>query len=190
LADHGRKLKVIIRMSPPSPRDRHGKHFERLRESWKPSNVRILFVGESRPRSGRFFYDPEENSTGLSGHTQAAFSLAFRRSFTSKERFLELFKRTGCYLDDLCTEPVNKTAPARRRRKRRAGVASLRLRIERHPPKQVIVVMKGIVRQVAMAAALAGHEKVPIYALPFPTRGRQLDYIEQLTILLRGLGAG
>ena len=50
---------------------------ERLRRRYRPARVRILFVGEAPPASGRFFYQETPDSTALSGKL---FCRPFRNS--------------------------------------------------------------------------------------------------------------
>src|SRR5579862_6651994 len=75
---------------------------ERLRRSYLPSKVRILFVGESPPASGRFFY---EQNSGLYRAVRDAFHGAYPH--VEDEKFLRFFQETGCYLIDLCRVPVD-----------------------------------------------------------------------------------
>ena len=76
---------------------------ERLRRRYRPQRIRLLFVGESAPAGGTFFY--AENST-LYFETREAFAKQFREELANRS-FLDFFRGLGCYLDDLCLEPVN-----------------------------------------------------------------------------------
>jgi hypothetical protein len=73
---------------------------ERLRRRFRPEKVRILFVGESPPASGRFFYQAD---SGLYRATRQAFLKAFPD--LRERNFLESFRDLGCYLVDLCEPP-------------------------------------------------------------------------------------
>jgi hypothetical protein len=92
---------------------------ERLRSRYLPKETRVLFVGESPPSRGTFFYAANRN---LYFATREAFFAAIPH-LVGRD-FLEEFPRLGCYLDDLCLEPVNdldandplRTAPAPRDR--------------------------------------------------------------------------
>ena len=72
---------------------------EELRQRFRPAQVRLLLIGESPPVGGSFFYMGNSN---LYRHTAEAFSLAYSRSFSSPQEFLDFFRGLGCYLDDLC----------------------------------------------------------------------------------------
>src|SRR5271166_2211160 len=76
---------------------------EELRLSYRPKRIRTLFVGESAPLSGKFFYK-EKEPTPLARHIETALRLAGLRNGGP---FLERFKSLGWYLDDLVLVPVN-----------------------------------------------------------------------------------
>src|ERR1700677_1381627 len=76
---------------------------EKLRRIFRPAHVQLLFVGEAPPASGRFFYS---RNSGL----YRAMRDAFRSvdPAIDDENFLAVFKGSGCYLTDLCPEPVDR----------------------------------------------------------------------------------
>ena len=71
--------------------------FEAIRKAYQPKDIRLLFVGESRPESGKFFYLGSPMTT----YTQRAFETTFSLVFETADRFLRFFQEKGCYLDDL-----------------------------------------------------------------------------------------
>ncbi len=70
--------------------------------SYMPKDVRVLFVGESPPASGNFFYFGTGN---LFNYTKEAFERAFNVRFNTPLAFLNFFKNCGCYLEDLIPIP-------------------------------------------------------------------------------------
>src|SRR5437899_2982713 len=66
---------------------------ERLRRRYRPSEILLLFIGEARPASGRFFY---RQDSGLYRAIRDAFC-SLDPSVTD-DRFLDIFQETGCYL--------------------------------------------------------------------------------------------
>jgi hypothetical protein len=72
---------------------------EHLRLYYRPPEVRVLFVGESPPAGGTFFYAAD---SGLYRATRDAFYEAIPEARSGK--FLERFAAYGCYLEDLCQE--------------------------------------------------------------------------------------
>jgi hypothetical protein len=157
---------------------------ESLRHAYKPARVRWLFIGESPPANGTFFYKADSN---LSRYTQQAFSIALERKFADGKEFLDSFKAQGCYLIDLCDHPINHLPESEREEQRRRGATSLPERIAEHLPQASIVVMKAIAKYVQPAIGQAGLADLPCYVLPFPAMGNQKRYVERLVAVLREL---
>jgi hypothetical protein len=157
---------------------------EQLRHSYKPADIRVLFVGESPPAGGTFFYRADSN---LARCTQEAFSEAFGREFDDGEAFLRFFASLGCYLDDLCLVPVNRMDKADRKRQRVESIGSLAARIRAASPEAVVSVMRAIVPQVKQAMDLAGLDTTLFFSLPFPAYQHKQDYVHELVSVLRRL---
>jgi hypothetical protein len=163
-------------MSTEAPR-----RIARLRRNYCPRDVRILFVGESPPAGGTFFYAANSN---LFVHTQAAFVRALGRGVGDGETFLQYFKGLGCYLEDLCCQPVNRLAGTTRQRAHRNAMGDFVRRVRRHSPDAIVVVSRAIREPVAGALDQAGLGHVPRYELPFPAFGHHTEYIRGLSELL------
>lgn len=134
-------------------------NFEELRKSFRPDRITTLFVGESAPHSGRFFY----NSDSSLFH-------AMKKAFGGQETFLEDFKRSGFYLDDLVLVPVNKLANRERSILRWESVSELAARLKDYRPKAIVIVMRAIKPMVlrAMRTACISYEP---YCTPHPAFG-------------------
>jgi hypothetical protein len=137
---------------------------EKLRQSFRPSRVELLFVGESPPASGRFFY---ARNSGLYRAMRDAFQRVDSR--ISDENFLAVFKAYGCYLIDLCPEPVDKLSPTLRRATCGLGVKSLAQKISRLQPASIAPLLRSIVPDVEKAMASANWTG-PVVELPYPGR--------------------
>lgn len=161
-----------------------GRYREELRLSYRPAEVRVLFIGESPPANGTFFY--LENSN-LWLYTRKAFQSVYGAALPKDMSFCEFFMSKGCYLEDLCLVPVNRMNKAERQRACKASAALLARRISLLSPKAVICVRMSIVRQVRSAMAKAGLQAVPMYSLPFPSCGHQREYVEGLARLIEKL---
>jgi hypothetical protein len=157
---------------------------EAIRHSYKPKSIRVLFIGESPPAGGTFFYKGDSN---LARYTQRAFTNVFGTSIGEGENFLRSFKELGCYLDDLCLQPVNHLSENQRQRYRDESVDGLAVRIQAASPEVVVVVMKRILPFVEQAAYQAGLAALPRIDLPFPAQGNQLRYVRELSLVLRDL---
>ena len=147
---------------------------EPLRAEFKPDQVKVLFIGESRPHNeNTFFYC---GAGELYQRTVEAFTTVYARPWAEATQFLKFFKASGCYLDDLCSEPVNHLRKTReekslRRRKRNEGVQPLAGRVRDTNPDAIFVVMKAISGHVQKAIELAGVHPPRIWYLPFPAQG-------------------
>jgi len=97
---------------------------EKARLNFKPKNIRFLFIGESMPSGGTFFYFENSN---LYNYTKEAFLKNF--NWPNKE-FLKYFMSNGFYLDDLCQEPINQLSESDKRKARNAYEQSLAIRIK------------------------------------------------------------
>ena len=154
---------------------------ERLQLSFRPERVRLLFVGESPPAGGTYFYLANSD---LYRATRSAFEQA--RSQWKDTDFLEAFKASGCYLTDLCKMPVNHLETPVREIARDQAVAALSKEIKTCAPEAVIVVMKGIRRQVHAAMNAAGLGATPLFALPFPGRPKHKEaFVNGLVEILK-----
>lgn len=136
---------------------------EDLRQSFRPRPTTTLFVAESPPNGGTFFYRGD--------------SLLYHRmkeSFGADENFLAEFKAKGFFLDDLVLYPINQIKDDTQRKKHRQyGVASLAQRMADYQPSAVVALMCAIEKMVADAMRQAGFSKVPLYVIPFPNWPKQ-----------------
>ena len=140
---------------------------ERLRRSYRPAHLRILFVGESPPASGRFFYQAD---SGLYRAIRNTFRAAF--PVLREDDFLHSFQNLGCYLVDLCGKPVDCLNTAGRRQACRDGEPRLARTIKELQPKIVITVVRSISANVRRAQASANWKGL-IVELPYPGRWKE-----------------
>jgi len=148
---------------------------ERLRKSFYPNCIATLFVGESAPASGRFFY---------SGNS--SLFRAMKRAFGDHETFLEDFKRNGFYLDDLVLTPINKIERRERSRRRQEAVPELAKRLLEYKPKAVVVVMRAILPKVREAMRMAGILYEP-FCVPHPAFGNWTRFSNAMTEIIDDL---
>ncbi|WP_287884074.1 hypothetical protein [Paracoccus sp. (in: a-proteobacteria)] len=149
---------------------------EELRHSFRPDDVRVLFVGESAPAGGAFFYK------GYGG-VYSEFRRAIAPHLGAENDFLPAFKGKGLFLDDLILEPVNYLTHSQRRTHREANVGSLATRIAKYNPTLIISFMLGIVPYIDRSITASG-KKIPHYAVPFPGNGQQLKFRDAMLKLL------
>ena len=137
---------------------------EKLRRSFRPARVRVLFVGESPPASGRFFY---ARDSGLYRAMREAFQAT--DAAIRDDNFLATFQSSGCYLVDLCADPVDSLAAAARRVACATGEASLARTIRELQPAVIAILLRSIGHNVTNAIARANWHG-DVIRLPYPGR--------------------
>src|SRR5215469_2298624 len=124
---------------------------ERLRRWHRPARVRLLFIGESPPASGRFFYCRD---SGLYRAIRDAFRII--DPTITDDGFLDLFQKSGCYLIDACARPVDYLGARSRREACLAGEPALTRKIRQLQPGAIVILLKSIGDNVRRAAVQAG----------------------------------
>jgi hypothetical protein len=157
---------------------------ESLRRRYRPDQVRILFVGEAPPVSGRFFY---RGNSGLYRAIRDAFITAFPS--LPKEGFLEAFRAFDCYLVDLCSRPVDHLPHSTRTTISYEGEARLARTIRVVRPMVIVTLLRSIRVNVKRAQSIAGWSGLHL-ELPYPGRWKRhrVEFQRQLVpILLKTL---
>jgi hypothetical protein len=124
----------------------------------------MLFVGESPPASGRFFYNRD---SGLYRAVLEAFHLV--DSSIVDENFLTRFRSAGCYLVDACGMPVDRMEPVARRTACLEGEPLLQRRIRRFQPETIVSLVRSIRANVERAAEHAQWTGT-LVTVPYPGR--------------------
>jgi hypothetical protein len=154
------------------------EEIEAVRLRYRPKRIMTLFVGESAPNSGDFFYC---GNTALKRHMQKAVETA---GLGNSGDFLERFKAYGWYLDDLVLTPVNQLRiRSQRKAKCFAARGSLAIRIAEYRPLAIVALLLSIDNDVRAAATAAG-STCPCYAVPFPGMGQQPRFFSEMARIL------
>lgn len=149
-----------------------------LRVRFRPSSVRLLFVGESSPAGGTHFYQADSI---LYRATREAFGLGLHVSNPPDgTAFLDWFRDLGCWLVDLADRPINREEAGPRARAVEAGIPALTELIRATQPARILVVLRSIAAAVRKAATAAGVDVGSIDVLPFPVRQWRAPFVTQL----------
>jgi len=136
------------------------------RFQYRPDIIKFLFVCESVPNNGTFFYHKDSI---LFNHSLEAFKKVFPK--INPANFLSNFKAMGFYLDDLCSEPVNQYKSGKDVKKRKTlrilYEEDLAKRIELFKPELIFVTPKDIMPNVVRILEKL-KMKIEIVELPFP----------------------
>ena len=142
---------------------------EATRTRFRPERITTLFVGESAPASGDFFY---YGYNAMQRHMQSAMEDSLGGD---GGEFFERFKAYGWYLDDLVLTPVDKLTRSERNAKCSAAQKSLETRIAEYQPLAIVSLLISI-KTFVDAAAIAAGSSAPRFAVPFPGMGQQARF--------------
>jgi hypothetical protein len=177
-------LKNSGRVGGAAPSDSTAVSFrarEALRRKYRPDQVRILFIGEAPPVSGRFFY---RGDSGLFRAVRATFLSAFPS--LKGDEFLKEFCALGCYLLDLCGQPVDHLPRGPRIDICRHGEARLARTIRALRPRVVVTLVRAIRASVERVLAAAQWSGMHL-ELPYPGRWihHRVEFERRLVPVLR-----
>jgi hypothetical protein len=110
---------------------------EAIRKRFLPERITTLFVGESAPHSGDFFYC---GNNAMLSRMKCAVELAFGKS----DDYLQSFQAYGWYLDDLVLEPVNHLSKPQRMARCLDSQKGLADRIAAYQPGAIVSLLKSI----------------------------------------------
>jgi hypothetical protein len=153
---------------------------EALRARYRPSKITTLFVGESAPASGDFFYS---GNTALKRHMQSAVEDSIG---DNGGEFLERFKGYGWYLDDLVLIPVNRLEKSERLALCKNSQNSLATRIAEYQPAAIVTLLMSI-KPIVDAAAVEAGSTARRFAVPFPGMGQQGRFKIAMAEIVPGL---
>jgi len=139
--------------------------------------ILTLFVGESAPHSGKFFYcgNPE-----LKQYMHQAVQAA---GLATGGDFLESFKGLGWYLDDLVLTPVNQMTKSQREAECLSAQHNLAQRIVEYHPLAIVPVLFRI-KDIVKAAADQAGSTAEFHPVPFPGNGQQARFLEAMKHLI------
>jgi hypothetical protein len=140
---------------------------------FRPQRIVTLFVGESPPHGGTFFYKAD-----------SILYRAMKEAFAGSDNFLAEFKARGFFLEDLVHEPVNRIKDTGLRNEMRLkAVTGLAVRMADYRPAAVVAVMCAIEPMVADAIREVGLG-VPLYTTPFPGRYHRRQFMDEMTEII------
>lgn len=153
---------------------------EAVREKYRPPIIATLFVGESAPHSGKFFYCGENT---MLREMRFVLESWIGEPFSGSQAFLDAFKARGWYLDDLVLTPVNHLLRTDRKAQCRLAEKSLANRLRLYNPKAIVMLLVSIEPFVARAALDAGCP-APQYVVPFPGMGQQNRFRSRMAAII------
>ncbi len=148
---------------------------EHIRQSFKPKSIRTLFVGESAPASGAFFYNGDSQMYRY-----------MKRAFGDRPNFLDWLRNSGRYLDDLVLTSINYQTNVERRAAHLASLPGFVERLRDYSPLCVVTLLLKIKDPINEAIQRAGLA-IPHYPVPFPGNGQQRKFLSEMEKIIPGL---
>ncbi|SRR6266849_1858502 len=154
------------------------KLIEATRARFRPERIMTLFVGESAPARGGFFYF---GNNAMVRYVQRAIECSpLGRDGAD---ILDRFKALGWFLDDLSLAPVDNLPEMERVAICRDAQRSLAERIAEYQPQAIVSVVKRVNDDI-VAAAIAAGSNAPRFSLPFPGNGHQNKFVNGLAAII------
>ncbi len=161
--------------------------FSRARRKYRPRKVLFLFIAESPPSSGGFFYfGTTIGKDHLFRETMKALEFwpedEPMGAGVDKRSMLRRFQSMGLYLLDTCVFPVDKLRPKERRKAVLSQTPRLINDVIKANPLRIFIVKSSIFNPVGMALSEAGllTRVLNTGPVPFPSHGNQPIYRSML----------
>ena len=152
---------------------------EKIRRKYRPKLIMTLFVGESPPARGKFFYIGDS----LTSRMQRALGL----EHLEFEEFLTEFKARCWYLDDLVIGwTADEIDDSERVGLCRAAQDHLASRIRKYHPGAVVSLLRRT-EPIVKAACNAAGVDAKFYGVPFPGWGHHRQFIAEMRRILPDL---
>jgi hypothetical protein len=157
---------------------------EAARSRYRPERILTLFVGESAPYKGKFFY---YGNSAMARYMERAMKTALGKNITilgDPTGFLDTFKAFGWYLDDLVLSPVNHLPKSKRQAKCLAAQSSLANRIPEYRSLAIVTLLVSI-KHIVEAATIAAGNNASQFSVPFPGNGHQARFQHEMVRIIR-----
>ena len=162
------------------------------RNKYKPRKVNLLFIAESPPSSGGYFY--AEKTIGkdhLFRETMKALEFwpndRPMRKGCDKRSMLNQFRSRGFFLIDTCEFPVDKLRPRERRISTIRGALTLPGRVDALSPDRILIVKRTVFKPAiqALSETCFAGRILNTEPVPFPSHGNQKKYRTMLRRLVK-----
>ena len=154
---------------------------------YRPDEIKCLLIGESPPSEVKNYFFLASNAD-LYNFTKQAFEIAFPDKLKGSDNFLNFFKNLGCFLDDLCEEPINniKNNKIIRKENWNNSIKSLENRIRDYNPQVIICISKQIEENVEKSILQSGVRLKYFKTICYPAfkKERIENYINELSKIL------
>ena len=160
------------------------KNYKSFRNKYKPNNIKLIFLYESPPSNGLYFYD----KSGTIG--EPLFSAMMRLlDFTpqNKGEGLKEFCRRGCFLVDATYTPVNEMNNTKRKETILNDYIKLKkdlLSIDKSKRKPIIIAKCTLHDLLYDYLFEDGFNIINSECIPFPSNRNQNRFYHEMKLLL------
>lgn len=174
--------------------------YDKLREQYKPTKIKVLFIAESQPpaagvQSSRQFYRTDTtyredrlfSNTMRALYPQAAASSEAELK-EQKDQWLHRFQNDGYYMTEaLTTSLAHEVTKERRQELIREYLPALLERIKKlaEPATKVILIKSNVFEVAAEPLRAAGYNVLNKELLDYPGRFNQKAYRDKLSKLIK-----
>jgi len=167
--------------------------YRRAREKYRPETTDILWVAESPPVGGGYFYF-EKASGGNHLFRETMRALGWwpmdepMHTGFDKSSLLRKFQGAGHYLIDLSPTPVDGLPPKERRIALRKSVPHMMDELTAINPNGVLIIKRNVFRILYPNLKSSEFKVLNSEPIPFPSNHWQAVYRERIRGLIRGKG--
>lgn len=163
--------------------------YKEMRDAYKPETMRAIFILESPPKSGKYFYNPAGN---VNEQLFKALMQFAGIEHGKKEEGLRQFRDRGFFVVDASYQPVNNLKGKARDNKILEEYGALVHDLNFINPDRtipLILVKKNICKLMEPRLKNAGFKVANDgVSVPFPGSGRQRDFRERIARIAASLG--
>jgi len=168
--------------------------FKAFRERYNPKNegipIRVLWIAESPPAGGGYFYFDETSRNHLFRETMKALGwwpeTETMSAGVDKVPYLKKFQKAGYFLVDLSDLPVNKMGRHEKEKVLGRNIPRLLNELEELNPQRILIVKATLFDLLfsRVRATKFGSRVLNMQPIPFPSHGGQKRYREEIRKLL------
>jgi len=162
--------------------------YKKMREPYIPTRVEVIFVLESPPRSGKYFYNPDGTVTEPLFMAMMTCVLGYDKDAVPvKSEGLREFAAQGYLLVDATYSPVNKLKKKKRDeviRKNSSRLMNELRKFSRSKNTRIILVKANVCRILEPLLKKQFNVANEGVVIPFPAYGHQKDFCRKIKKLL------
>ncbi len=153
--------------------------YKAAREKYRPSKIETLWIAESPPASGGYFYFEKatgKNPVNLFSETMKALGWwtpdSRMHAGFDKSHYLRRFQENGHFLIDATDIPVNHLKAAARNAALRENMTILQAEVETLQPKKILLIKKNV-HDILYPVLKSDYNVLNGNYIPFPASSQQ-----------------